>query len=529
MPPALPTGTLSATLHRFLPGALIVWVIALVATVLAQPQDLWVTQFLALPSLTEALPLALCVALIASPLARRRRTLHLALSATLAITAFGTLAPPLGDYGFWVRAARFDHAGASDLLSNAIYRAAFLAGGRERMALVAPAWGVLTGFVLLRVADRICRYEDSTRSMRSQRFGDLACVLGFWHFLYTRNYIENAQLNTPFLLLAIAALHRYPRGPHPRRTLIAGSAWLATAAAVHGQAIGLFPAIPLLIWLQREPRPTRDRWLDLGAAVGVVLGILGAAVGGLIAAGFFIYQGNAHGGIFVPLAPRVGCRYTLFGWDHLQFCGNALLLASPLVIGLPCALLSPAIRARLLPAARGATALWILALGYCGFSFVINFMLDFPRDADLLLAAGPVLHLALLRVACVLDLPQRRAAWFAMALGAALAIPVAAGLRIDPPDPTARLLVNGRSTPTVEVRGTERIVVEVRQPTGPYRVLARAVTTGEEHVLREDDKAWISRALPLHTRGAAFDIFIRTGAASSPPVRVYWTAEARRR
>ncbi len=510
---------------RGLATGLCVWVTALLGLLYGAPGALWVSHYHAYPETGGLVAIAVYL-LIAFVPHRLGRVAHNGmLAVVLGVYGFTSLVQPLGDYGFWHEQARFDHAGASDMLANVLYRLVYLGAGFEGMQFVAPVVGVLFTFFLLVATDELCVRKGDPHSVLTKRFCDMACLAGSWHLMYTRNMVENGQLCVPFLLLAIPSLHRYPSSGTPGRELAIGTGWLAMSAAVHGQAFALFPAVPLIAWLARSQRTASQRLRDVGIAALVAVVVLGLAAGATLLSGFMVYAGNIHTHMFVPLRPHRLSRYGMFDLAHFRTCANILVLASPLVLAAPLFAVPRSLRRRWLSTLTSAPALLILALGYCGFSFVILFMLGFPRDFDLMLGLGIVLHLCVLRVLCRLGGPRLPLCWLAVVVGGCLAWSTTSSLRVPRVGPEERLLINGR-VGEVSVRLRERIVIQVRGDGEPFRLVARPHGSQEVVELRTGTAPWTSRALDLRPHGRVLDIEVQWTAAGttdrSGPVHVKW-------
>lgn len=490
---------------------LAVWVAVFLILALAAPMDAWVRDYHAWPGLLGIVTTIAVLAAVFTPLPRVGQ--HLLLTAIVGAYHLLTRVQPLGDYTKWIHTAEGNLAALSDLLANVIYRGAHLLGGATALEFVAPVCGVWFTFLFLRVADRLCAREND---IVSRRFADLSCLAGSQVLLYGRGYVENTQLSLPFVLLAVLPLCDYRIAKNPRRKILTATLWLSIGAAVHGQVIALLPAVPFVLWLAAGERTPKQRLIDFAFAAALCAATLGAAVGVTWLLGFYVHFGHIHPLLFVPWSPHPLSRYALLELTHLRFVGNLLWLASPLVAAAPLMLLTPSRRKRWLDALREAPALLVLALGYCGYTFFVLFALQFPRDFDLALSLGIVVHLFVLRQICATGAARSVIAWIVLVVGALLASLVTTSLRIDP-GVEAELRVNGRATDTVEVRPDERVVIEVTGRDEEFRVLGRVPGSSTPIELGEGRGPWISKSLDLtkHGRELVVELRWQTGESSS--------------
>lgn len=469
-----------------------VWIAALLAVLVVDWRALWVLDYHAWPAPGAVATIAAYLVIVALP-APRSRTLHNALlAAVLALYGFASFVQPLGDYGLWHEQATWSVAGISEPLANATFRLVYLIAGHDAMQLVAPSCGLLFHFLLLTVADRLCTRPDDPHPKRTKQLCDVACLAGPWSLLFTTNFIEQTQLGLPLLLLALLPMCAYTDSARPRRTMLGAAALLGLSATVHGQAFALAPALPLLAWLGRRDRPGREKRIDAALALSLVAAIYGVTLATLWLFGFYLSTGNVYGLLFVPLTPSSVSAQTLLNSAHFTTVANIAILASPLVAAAPLVAFSPTVRQRWLGNATAKPALLLAALGYCGFTFVILFILGFPRDVDLMLGLGVVHHLFLLRTLCASDGARSPMVWLTVAIGGALIWTVGASLRVDRPPAGVSLLVNGR-TGVVDVRPGERAVVQVRGR-GRFRVL-RHDTDSHDELLHEGNAPWASRPM----------------------------------
>ena len=156
--------------------------------------------------------------------------------------------------------------------------------------------------------------------------------------------------------------------------------------------------------------------------------------------------------------------------------------------------------------------LLLLALGYCGYSFFVLFALQFPRDFDLALGLGIVLHLFGLRQVCAVGATRSPLPWIVLAIGGILAWVVTASLRIDPVEASEMLRVNGRIGDVV-IRLDEKAVIEVRGDRRSFHLVGRVEHSGAEIELGSGQAPWISKSLEFgdHTSddGAVIELELR--------------------
>jgi hypothetical protein len=519
----LQTAESSPLASRWFHRLLLLLLVALPLLLYLSPGDLWISRYHGIPDPLTLSALGACVVLtfwLGS--CRHRRLCNAAIAAVLGVLYFAVATQPLGDYAIWHEFAGTDSIGFSELLANVIYREVFEIGGTRALSFVAPVFGIVFAFVFLSVCDLLFLHADHVDDGWIKKLCCLSFLAGSWQHLFAWNYIENTQLSLPFLLIAVLSITRYSRTDTPRRHAAFGALWLALAALVHGQNFALMPAIPLIIWLfPSAGRSASQRWIDLLTAVVVTVVTIGAVIGSLLLAGYYLHLGHIHLLLFVPLSPHEAARFTLFAPSHLYFMGNTLLLASPLVVALPLLLLIPGTQAAF-RSNHLHPGLVVLALGFCGYAFFVLFALGFPRDYDLILSMGVVVHLCLVQQYMRLSVSAGRIlSIIAIALGSILSWGVAASLR--PPSPSAShangpawssevrdadgdlvpvLFANGR-TGEIRVRPDERLVVEMRTPPGldpmPFRVrFVRGVsddTSRAGTLLREGRTTWVSKAL----------------------------------
>jgi hypothetical protein len=357
----------------------------------------------------------------------------------------------------------------------------FQLGGRDALGYVAPVVGIVFVFAFLSCCDALFARGAAAGAMPAiKRLCCLSLLAASWHLLFTRGYVENTQLGLPFLLLAVADFARYPaaaNGRAARRAFVAGSAWLAVASLFHGESLALLPALPLIAWLfPPKARAPVARAGDVGLGLLAIVLATAVAVAALAGLGFYVYPGTLHWGMLVALgAPAPGAATSLAP-EHIRSVGNILLLASPLALLAPLSLAHRAGRRGPGPVGLAHPFLVVLALGYCGFTWVFRFELGFPRDFDLMLSLALLLHLHLLQVAFPL-LESRSGRWLlgiVLVAGATLSWSVHGALLV--PADAERvaaydlshapvLLANGHAR-ELHLRAGEGLILEVRRPPG---------------------------------------------------------------
>jgi hypothetical protein len=474
---------------------LLAWLLVLPAFLYLTPAEIWLVDFHRLPGVPVLAGVLACVLVVLWFGTYERRALcNLLVAAILGAISFCVHAQPLGDHGFWEREAANPFLGASEPLANLVYHGVFLLGGREALDLVAPAAGVVFAWLFLGLCDALFLRPGASDNGPVKKLCSLSLVAVSWHVMFARGYVENPQLSLPFLLLSVRALMRYRTSDSPRRAFLTAAAWLAVACLFHGVNHTLVPALPLLAWL--FPPPGRAPLRRLGDVVWALVlwaGLIAAGIGLLLAVGFYVYQGNLHPYMLVPpflvsgiVDMKSGSPIMLHSPEHLRFVGNILLLASPLVVALPLMLL---VRGRKFALASFPhPGLLILALGYCGFTFVFYFMLGFPTDFDLILSIAVLLHLYLLQAGLGL-LHDRVGRWIlagalvlsgagSWSLHAALLVPAAEATGAHPRGgswsgtvagtdgaPAPMLFANGRCA-ELHLRPGEDLILEMRRPPG---------------------------------------------------------------
>jgi len=383
----------------WLNAGLLVWLVALPVFLYTLGGTVWVAVYHAGPPVVTLVALLVLAGLVIGlGTVWRARSCNASIAVVLGAVYATVHAQPLGDHDIWLRAARHNALGASELLASVVYRLVFLAGGEPAMNYVAPVCGVVFAYLFLSLCDRLFVDGAGRDADLTKKLCSLSFLAVSWHLLFATGYIENPQLSLPFLVLAIGAWSRYRTAAAPRRQLLIGSAWLAVACLFHGQNVALLPALPLLVWLCAPSERSRaQRAADLARGAAVFAGIVAAVLGLLWISPFWIHTGHVSKWIFLPPVSVQGIDYALFDAAHFSLVANVLLLASPIVYALPGLLVIPLARRSLLSAPRAHPELLILALGYCGFAFFVYFQLGFPTDFDLMLSLAVPLHLYLLR------------------------------------------------------------------------------------------------------------------------------------
>jgi hypothetical protein len=403
----------------------------------------------------------------------RRVRCNLLLTATMTALYFLAVVAPLGDYPQWVLRSAADTVGVSELFGNAVYRLAFVIGGRNAVFLVAPVFGCVTAFVFLSLCDKLFLNAADPRRDTVKKLCCLGFLAGAWHLLFFTRYVENAQTSLPGLLLSLWFLADYRRAARPRAVFCLGATALAGAALFHGSCLGLLPALPCMAWLGAAgDRPVAARWGDLAMGAVAFAATMAAAIGLLVAIG-------------MEIDSEVVWSVGSFDGTHARFVANALLLASPLVLAMPFVVATRAGRENL----QRQPVLTIFASGYGAFLVIGNFDLGFPGDYAALLSMGLLLHLFLLNGAIGLAKASNLGTAIVMACIAAggmiawsvigaLAVPGGPYPAAHPNGPrwegavrrrdelvVPTLFVNGR-TGVVQLRRGERITWEMRNPPG---------------------------------------------------------------
>ena len=382
------------------------------------------------------LQIGVAVALAASPLSMWVRG---SVGALVHVVALALLLEPAapGDKGHWLEIAQQPVAWLSDAGANAFYNLVTRIGGIDYSP---PLYGGLTYWVVFAL-DR--RLKETLWAGDDSRF-PWTLILYLCTplpFLYSYGFVENPQLATPFLLLAIVTLGECVQG---RRGMWTGSALLGVACFVHGFATFFLPVIPIaavLRWIgQRsgnspQRRILRDVSVGMAAcAAAVVLCLMATVTVGISE----LHVGNVAGGMdnlrFVPLRHEdlsVWARFVMFSREHFVEFSNIVAYGLPVLLIGPVFLLFRQTRASTLVSSPISSpdaafyASW--AVGYLAFAFLWNFDLRFPTDLDLM-SSGAVVALPISLVVVREIYPQTgsdrvRHEWLHVALWLAVAVP----------------------------------------------------------------------------------------------------------
>jgi hypothetical protein len=382
-----PTSASSSVMRGF--GRLHVVVVA-VAAVVTLVDPIWLRTFHAAPPWIALLWLGAFIAVACGFRAARGGVLRNAAAALLfGGFAASVRAAALGDRLIWLILPRLegDQAHAiyrSEGLGTALQHLSFSIAGVEGQRHLAPVLGVLACFAWLTAGDSLLGRGASAVARRVFAVAWLATPLPL---VFAFDYIENTQAALPPLIAALPCLVRAGADdldPARRRTAAIGAGlWLGLAAATHGFALFVAPALPIAIACARG----RTRLGSLAAGLAAFAAAVVAAFAVAAACGGRIVAGHAAGGdghLFVPWSlegapPSV--RAAFFTWAHFRESAHLVAFAAPLAVtALPFAL-------REGPASR---VLSLAALGHAGFVALVNFDLGFPPDFDLMLGLGVV-------------------------------------------------------------------------------------------------------------------------------------------
>ena len=156
---------------------------------------------------------------------------------------------------------------------------------------------------------------------------------------------------------------------------------------------------------------------------------------------------------------------------------------------------------------------------------MIFFALKFPRDFDLIMSMGVILHLFALRTVAQTLGTKHWLPWLVLVSGSTWAWTITGSLRTDGSTRHAPLVVNGRPG-EVAIRPTERALVEVNG-TGSFRLTVRTIGATTTTELAREAAPWVSKPFELERYGRVVELRVVYDSGEEHTVRVD-TSRARR-